>query len=114
MQAIWTLAIYDQSGTTVAAAHQHPNGAPIFSGDMTALAEALPAITGLARFFTDPDEQARAAYTAYATAWEATFGHAIWTWDEILAMPDATKKQKIISVWKTVAKASAAVDPALN
>ena len=29
-------------------------------------------------------------------------------------MPDATKKQKIISVWKTVAKASAAVDPALN
>ena len=111
MKAIWTLAIHDQSGATVATAYQHPNDAPNFSGDMNALIEALPGITSLARFLTDPDSQARAAYTAYAEAWEATYASTKPTWDELIAMP---QKASVVTIWRKTAAAAASINPALH
>lgn len=111
MQAIWTLAIYNQSGATVATAYQHPNDAPNFTGDMNALMEALPGITHLADFLIDPDEQARAAYTAYAEAWEATYDSTRPTWDELKAMP---QKASLVTIWQKTAAAASKVNPALN
>lgn len=117
MNTHWKLEVYHQDGTTVATASHTPNDAPgphQIQGDMIAVIEALPSITGLSRFFTDPDALARAAYTAYAEAWEETFGRRIWTWEEILATKNSEKKAKLIQVWRTVAQAAAAVDPTLN
>lgn len=111
MQAIWTLAIHDQSGTTVATAHQHPNDAPNFSGDMNALIEALPGIVALHRFFADPADQARACYEAYREAWETTYDSTLHSWDELLAMPH---KAALVRIWQATARSAATVDPTLN
>lgn len=111
-QAIWNLTIHDQSGTTVATAHQAPNGAPNFHGDMIALAEALPGVTSLSRFLIDPDEQARACYEAYSEACAHTYGETRPTWDQLKAQMPLSSH--IIKVWQKTAAAALAVDPALN
>ena len=111
MHPIWTLAIHDQSGTTVATARQHPNDAPTFTGDMNALIEAMPGVVSLHRFFTDPEEHARACYDAYREAWETTYDSTLHSWDELKAMPH---KAALVAIWQATAKAAAAVDPTLN
>lgn len=108
---IWKLEIYHQSGVVVATAEQLPNGQPDIHGDMILLAESLPAITSLTRFFTDPDERARACYTAYRDAYEATYDAALPSWDELLALPHEAAR---CAVWRATAAAAAAVDPTLN
>jgi hypothetical protein len=108
---IWQLTIYDQTGQTVAIAEQFPNGQPDIHGDMILLAESLPAITSLTRFFTDPDERARACYTAYQEAYEATYDTTLPTWDELKSLPNEAAR---CAVWRATAAAAAAVDPTLN
>ncbi len=111
MNLHWQLKIYDQSGALVATALRVPNDAATFHGDMIALAEALPGVTGLARFLIDPDDQARACYEAYRHAWESTYDSTIPSWDELKALPH---KAPLVRIWQAAAKAASAVDPTLN
>ena len=112
MHPIWNLFIYAQDGSPVASASRAPNAPLHFQGDMIALAEALPSIAKLARFVTDPDEQARAAYSAYASAMtHAGYSHNLPTWDHLVSDPIYAAT---LAVWRRVAQAAASVDPTLN
>lgn len=109
---IWKLEIFDQSDKRVAVATHAPNsGPPTFSGDMIALAEAMPSVKALDRFFVDPDEQAKECYTAYCEAWEETYGSTQPTWDELKAMP---QKIATVEIWRKTAAAAARIDHNLN
>lgn len=104
--ALWKIDIYGPDSLTVACVTQVANEAPVFIGDVAALTAALPAITGLSRFFTDPDTQAKAAYQAYREGYEETFDFALPTWDQL--------KEGVIANWKKIATAAARVDSDLN
>lgn len=108
MHPLWTLRIYDQYGNTVAHAFKKPNEASQIQGDMVLLAECLPDLNNLNRFFTDPNEKAQAAYTAYAEAWENTYGTSLPKWEEIKSKPGT------LDIWKKVGEAASAVDPTMN
>lgn len=111
-QIIWKLEIFDQSGQVVTRASHAPNsGPPTFSGDMIALAEALPSVKALDRFFVDPDEQAKECYEAYRSAWEDAYDSTKPSWDELKAMP---QKAALVEVWRKTAAAAARIDHNLN
>lgn len=111
LNPFWNLQIYDQSGQRVTQIDYTPNEPPTVHGDMNAIIDALPSITSLTRFFTDPDEQARACYNAYRQAWETTYDSTCPTWDELLAMPH---KAALVAIWRKTAQAAATTDSTLN
>lgn len=109
---LWKLEIYDQSGHVVATGQHAPNsGPPTIHGDMVALAEAMPSVKALDRFFVDPDEQAKECYEAYRNAWEDTFDSTKPSWDELKAMP---QKIELVEIWRKTAAAAARIDHNLN
>lgn len=109
---LWNLAVFDQYGEIVCHAQHAPNsGPPTFTGDMVALAEAMPSVKALDRFFVDPDEQAKHCYEAYCDAFEETYGSTHPTWDELKAMPH---KSSTVEIWRKTAAAAARIDHNLN
>lgn len=111
-QAYWKLQVFDQSGDTIATGTHSPNnGPPTITGDMIALAEAMPSVKSLDRFFVDPDEQGRECYTAYAIALEEAYGTTLPTWDQLKADP---RNASSVEVWRKTAAAAARIDHNLN
>lgn len=111
MNKLWTLEIFDQDGNLSATAWQVPNQPANIHGDMVLLAEALPGVTSLTRFFTDPDAKAKAAYDTFSEGMVHSYGLIIPTWETIKSNPE---KQHLVTIWKNIAKASSATDCTLN
>lgn len=105
---IWTLQIYTQDGEAVATAHQHPNAPPIVHGNPAALIEALPSITRLPDFFTDPMALGAAAYTAFR---DASGDYALPTWEQLVSDPN---RKDHVQSWISSGQAARRVDATLN
>lgn len=111
MHKIWHLEIYDQFGNVVASAAQLPNEPSTIHGDMVLLAESLPSLVSLNRFFTDPDAKGKAAYGIFREGMKNSYGTVLPTWEAIKSNPE---KQQLVTIWQNIAKTSSEVDPTLN